>query len=447
MVRSNQKDEGAAAAEQSSPEAKPRTPEEIYSKTLMDRHAEFNHIMRGMSNMFQSSYTGWGPENLGCMESDWARFPARKLFLAAHKGKVEQLQELLENPDLKKRVCDFDNDGMNILHILAFPSRKHGLKRVGEVVDVLVDAGVDVDTQSQMLPEHTPLEMAMQYSLAPLVEALLRHDPDIDFLDKKGNTFVERAWKICPHHGESTAACCQVLRMIEHAAEVSRPSREEMHEKADTLRKTGNHYFAQKDYARAREYYTDSIDLREDHRAYANRSLCSIELGRQAIRKAKSTCEDDYTPYSLEMTRWGKDALADTLRAIELEPSFEKAYYRKVIAQAMRRDFPRAKANCKQALEKFPDNAHLQRLLSKLEKFDIPDGFSNPFYYETECLPLLRAGAEYVVCNYCSYQNPIPLVESLESCSACIMPWKDFDTFDEFLALENSLRDFILEDE
>ena len=383
-----------------------------------------------------------GASSQGCMEADWRGLPARELFLAAHRGDVGRLERLLEDEEMRKRINDFDNDQIQILHAMGFSRNQ---EHASEIVDLLVQAGADVNSKSKSTQE-TPLIYATLYRRAPLVKALLDHGARVDISDWSGKTPKYRAKSNCSHNGASSEACCHILNMILDA-ESGGTSEIDLQTQADTLRQKGNKYFAAKDYTRARELYKESLELHEDHRTFANRSLCSIELGRRLIRKARSTNETKYKSYSLEMIRWGGDAFSDAMKAAELEPSFEKAHYRAVIAKAMSRDFPRAKSTCKAAMKTCPNSTALQKLLTKLELLGVGDSISNPFYYERECLPRLRNGAEYEVCIYCSNRNPFPL---RECCAACAMPWKDHDEFkdfNEFLALENSLRDFILEDE
>ena len=188
------------------------------------------------------------------------------------------LESLLKDEQMRKRVNDFDNDKCQIIHIVGLAGQDH---QADKIIPLLLKAGADVNSKSKSVQE-TALHTAVIYGKVNTVKTLLAHGARVDLTDWRGSSPSSRARKECSHNGASHRQCCQVLNLIVEAEQKSEAHTDRQN-KANALRLKGNNFFVKKDYERARELYTQSIDVMEDHRAYANRALCSIEIGRRLI--------------------------------------------------------------------------------------------------------------------------------------------------------------------
>lgn len=270
------------------------------------------------------------------MEADWRGLTARPIFTAANRGDVQELKRLLKDPEMRQRVNDLDGDKCGILHSYCLNAKGDD---PGGIVNAVIDAGGDVNLRSVV--QETPLQIAVLYSQVRVVRALLDRGARIDLADWKGDASVPTARKKCKHNGDRNERCCQVLQMLLEA-ESRLKADGSIQQQADRLRTSGNKAFQNGEYEKARDLYTQSIDVIEDYRAFSNRALCNIELGKLIIRK-----EWRNRRYTNETRNLGREAMLDAGKACTLEPTFAKAHYRKALGHAMARDFPRAKNNLK----------------------------------------------------------------------------------------------------
>ena len=363
----------------------------------------------------------------GCQETEWRGLPAKELFQAAHEGDADELRELLSQPKWRNMVNDLDNDGVGILHLCALSGDAY---YANEIVDLLVGAGIDINRRSKQAKE-TALQLASIYSRVEYTEALLKHGARCDITDWKGSSPVPTARKICNCQHGNDKKCCQVLELLLES-ELKIKSDTKLQNNANKLRNSGNKAFGKGKYEEARELYTQSIELLEDHRTFANRALCAINIGQKLL---KDTPLENY-PWEIRM--WGREAAVDAGKATTLDPTFVKAYYRQALAMAMSRDLPRAKSFVREGLESCPGNEQLLSLLEQLDDLNVPDHFSNPFACEQLNVEL-RNGADYLVCCYCMFRNPLPIEEG-EDCKFCAMPFELCKP-----EIEEAMRSFILE--
>lgn len=183
--------------------------------------------------------------------------------------------------------------------------------------------------------------------------------------------------------------------------------------KADRLREHGNKAFQKGDYEKARDFYTQSLEVLEDYRAFANRSLCNLEIGKSIIRS--EWCRDGC--YPPQIVRWGEEANTDALKASRMNPTFPKAYYRMALGHAMGRDFPRAKLDVKRGLKHCPDNAALTNLLEELTGLGVPDRTSSPFGVAKKESRKVKSGAPHFTCVYCRDSMPFPVPRTCPCCA------------------------------
>ena len=361
----------------------------------------------------------------GCMETEWRGLPAAPIFNAAYKGNVAELVRLLEDPEMRSRVNDLDGDKSGILHGVAFSSVVLGV--AADVVNAVVDAGGDVNLKNGT--EETPLQMAVLYEQVELAKALLDRGARVDLADWKGDGPVPTAQKLCKHSGKAGERCCQVLHLVVEA-EKTRKEDKSIQQQADRLRDRGNKAFQKGQYEKARDLYTQSLEVMEDYRAFSNRALCNLEIGKSIIAK-----EWPSGRYPFSVARWGEEAMVDAGKTIRMNPTFEKGYYRMALGHAMARDFPRTKMDVVEGLKECPNSDALKILLDELNDLGVPNHIGNPFSDRSEeANRKVKNGDPSYPCIYCRELVPLPLVGN---CPFCTMPLEtDLD--------EQVLIDFIL---
>lgn len=370
-----------------------------------------------MSGIFAGMFGGAGGQD-GCAETGWRGLPARDLFLAAAREKdVARVRELLSDPATRRRANDVDGDGCTVLHNLAFSTASED---GAEVVRLLAAAGCDVDARSAQTRE-TALQIATIYGRVETVRALVECGARVDLADWRGKAPLGTAREKCGHGGGGEGDCCRTLRIVEGAAERLKRDTSRA-DGAEDLRAKGNDAFKAGEYHKARDLYTQSIDALEDHRAYSNRALCCIKIGREILGahgELEELPDGTYrTLYPDAVRRWGGEAASDAGKAAEMCEFSEKARHRQVLGFAMMRDFPRARKHCKNALEKFPESDVLNEAMRFFDRLHIPDHISNPFSDKhRDADRLVDEGCDACQCSYCFKTQPY--VEEDPFCSNC----------------------------
>ena len=254
--------------------------------------------------------------------------------------------------------------------------------------------------------------MAVIYTQVEVIEALLDCGARVDLADWKGDAPVATARKYCKHSGNGNKRCCQVLKMLLEA-EKSQQADTSIQQQADRLRNQGNEAFQRKEYRQARDLYTQSLDVLEDYRAFSNRSLCNLEIGKAIIRK-----EWPNGKYPLQVVRWGEEGMSDAMKACQMNQRFAKTYYRMALGHAMSRDFPRAKMDVKEGLKKSTEKEALSILLDELNELGVPDSISNPYSdANEEACRKAQSGAAFGRCVFCCGKVPLPLEGTCPLCA------------------------------
>ena len=217
--------------------------------------------------------------NEGCMETEWRGLRAAPIFVAANKGNVTELTRLLNDPDMRQCINDLDGDKCGILHTYALNAK---VNDIGGIVNAVIDAGGNVNLRNCY--QETPLQMALIYSQVEVVKALLERGARIDLVDWKGDGPVPTARKNCKHSGKGSERCCRVLQMLLEAEKLLNED-ESLKPQADLLRDRGNMAFQKGEYQKARDLYTQSLEVLDDYRAYSNRALCNPEFGKTIINQ------------------------------------------------------------------------------------------------------------------------------------------------------------------
>lgn len=405
------------------------------------------------------------PSELGCIESEWQGLPARSLFLAVKRGQATELDRLLsDDSNLEGLIDSLDNDGFGLLHSAVY-LREPELARL-ELIDVLVNHGATIDNRNRF--EETPLIIAAMYARVRAVEHLLRLGARADATDCHGYTAAARVRmrespQLTPQKVE------QLLALLAPAAAAQKGDvgwgGRGRQEEADAHRKAGNEAFSNGRYQAAIDAYTRSIEVLEDHRSYANRAACWLKLGLGRYRERRAThglfhqlcdgeakvikwvheadgslakpenyrrpplrglyCDgtcstDDQYAFrcrSVEMAtstvaNLYRQAISDAGRAERIEPTFDKAYFRRAKGSIGLRDFPRARLCLEEGLRRCPDSAPLRDLLAKLLALGgVGTSISNPLDPGLGDLmergaTAMQQGNAYLLCAYCGATIP-----------------------------------------
>lgn len=261
--------------------------------------------------------------------------------------------------------------------------------------------------------QETPLQMATIYSQLEVVKALLERGARLDLADWKGDSPVPTAKQKCEHDGKGNEPCCQVLNMLLEA-DKSRKEDSSIQKEADSLREKGNKAFKQGDFEKARDFYSHSIEVMEEYRAYANRSLCNLEIGKSILKHEW----ENKGCYKRAIARWGEEAMSDASKAATMNPTFAKAYYRMALGHSMARDFPRARCDVEEGLKHCPGNGALELLLQELIALGVPNHFSNPYSDAARnAIQKVDSGAPSILCVYCRSRIPLPLEDKCPLCT------------------------------
>jgi tetratricopeptide (TPR) repeat protein len=402
------------------------------SDVLNEPPTNSNHSQPEMSaNGFEQSLQGLfsmlvGMGQDGCAETDWRNLPAQKLFLACCKyHDVNKVRRLLTTGGMKQHVNDKDGDGCGILHSMAF---RNASDEDAEIIKLLVEEGYNVDMLSNKTKE-TALTVACLYGNYKTVQALVDVGARIDLKDWRGKGPLNTALAKCSHAAKLEEDCCKVLRIIEEANIAMMSALNP--DKAEDLREEGDKAFHLGDYHKARDLYTQSIDVLEDPRTYTNRALCCLKIGREIFEahgEFELKPDGTYrTVYPDAIRHWGYEARSDASFAIEMESNSEKAHYLNVLGYAMSRDFPRAKRHCKEGLTTCPKSKKLKKAMKFFERIHTVDTVSNPFGTQSlEDDAALDAGCEFVChCSYCFKDQPY--VEEDPICCNCTMDMSKYE--------------------
>ena len=109
----------------------------------------------------------------------------------------------------------------------------------------------------------------------------------------------------------------------------------------DALKEAGNKAYLAKNYNEAIKQYTAAIELSQNHIYYANRANAYLEL-------------ENF-----------EECIKDCVKAIEIEPSFPKSYYRKAKALINLERLTEALETLKVGLEIEPDNDIIKTLMDE----------------------------------------------------------------------------------
>lgn len=114
--------------------------------------------------------------------------------------------------------------------------------------------------------------------------------------------------------------------------------------KADALKDKGNQELKQNHFEKAVEFYTEAISLKPNPIYYSNRAQAQIKLENYGL------------------------AIADATSAIELDPSYLKAYYRRAVATFAILDYRKAKLDVKMVLSKVPNDPNSKKLAAEIDQ-------------------------------------------------------------------------------
>ena len=283
------------------------------------------------------------PPTQGRRETNWEGLPAKELFQAVTTGDVTELNRLLTRPEFKQRVNDLDGDGHSLLHIIPIT------EDFDTAVQALVTAGIDIDIR-RAVTEETALHEAILHQEVVPVKVLLKYGARIDTRNWRGHMPIPTAQAVCWHDAGINEDCCKVLKLLLDAEA-------EWSQRAEALRLEGNQLFAKGDFVKAKKLYTQSLEVYEDPRTFANRAQCFINIAKQDLKYLE--CEEVF-PTNIQLC--GREAVSDALKALEMDSSYAKAHYRLVLGYLLQRNTSGAYRIAIETLEQYPENKKLQEL-------------------------------------------------------------------------------------
>ena len=122
-------------------------------------------------------------------------------------------------------------------------------------------------------------------------------------------------------------------------------SPDELTKKVEEIKAAGNERFLKGDYTQAKALYTDALSLNPNIVAiYSNRAICELKLEQYGL------------------------AIADATKAIELDATFAKAYYRRACAHLAILDPKAALPDLKMVVKLDPRNAQVKMQLDATSK-------------------------------------------------------------------------------
>jgi small glutamine-rich tetratricopeptide repeat-containing protein alpha len=113
----------------------------------------------------------------------------------------------------------------------------------------------------------------------------------------------------------------------------------------DALKEAGNKAFSNRNFEEAAKQYTMAIEITLDapnHIYFANRANCFLELASY------------------------EECIVDCNRAIEIDPTFSKSYYRKAKALVNQQKLTDAMETLKQGIEQDPENEIIRDFMKDL---------------------------------------------------------------------------------
>ena len=254
--------------------------------------------------------SSWGPTEVGCAESDWHGLPARSLFIAQKDSDVAELRRLLADPT---QIDTLDNDTFGLLHHIAMRSSASGKRSSAQLIDVLVEAGADINVRNRMA--ETPLILAAMYGNTDAFERLLHHGARTDRCDSHGTTALARLrGRPSPFSKMTSEERTRLVSLLEatmvRQASTVADGASVMHGLEDNqslaarLREEGNQAYGRREYATAHRLYSESLEANEDYRTYCNRAACSLKQGVCFVRLKLTTRNTIRLHSPIRVGRW-----------------------------------------------------------------------------------------------------------------------------------------------
>ena len=308
-----------------------------------------------------------------CTEGHWRGLPdSGSIFRAVRGLDVDEVEQLLEQERYKRHINDLDGDGGSALHILGLAMEATFVQAEG-VVKAFKNAGANLDVRGgQMMSAETPLMAAACYGNYAVIKALIDAGAAVDISDDRGRTPLSRAEDQLskPKPGCGTEDIQKSLDIIREAVQKEKQNNGDKSSstisaqarRGDELRKIGNQLYAQEEWKKAADMYTRSIRCHEEYRALGNRAAAYLS---DAIDRAMNG-QPGYRQLF-------KQTYMDAAKSVELQPTYEKGWYRMARGYLGFRELPRAKQAASDGLDHFPDSRHLNEIWSVLEHCHVPD--------------------------------------------------------------------------
>lgn len=260
-------------------------------------------------------------------------------------------------------------DGAPALQQLPFQSRVSE-EDAKEIVTIFKEAGANLDVRSsKMCASETPLHIACTYGVIAVVKALVEAGAQVNIMDDRGRIPVDNAKKALqrgiPSRTGDPQACIDYLQeKARSGVSTSNNKSEAQLKRGEKIRNRADRYYKGRNLDKAAEEYTKLLNcLGDDAVVYAN---LAATYNRDAVERWVAENGRGFRQKF-------KDTYENSIKVVELEPSYERGWILLVRGYLGYRELPRAKKAAKDGYLNCPSSAPLKEIWDALNAVGIPD--------------------------------------------------------------------------
>jgi ankyrin repeat protein len=131
----------------------------------------------------------WGPENVKqIIDEIKMELDIDEVKLIILNNSLREIKEALNH----FHIASFDQNGNNILHYFIKSDKSLGVN-AENIVQLFVDAGIDINAKQAKMPKRTALQLVVLKRLRAVFDLLLREGVDVNLKDGDGNSALFHA--------------------------------------------------------------------------------------------------------------------------------------------------------------------------------------------------------------------------------------------------------------